>query len=290
MVTFSAWRWTMVSKIAFIGGTGLYDIEGAAVVGEHYEDTPFGEPSGPVVEVDFGGEKALFLARHGKGHRLLPHEIPFRANVFLLKKLGVEHCVSIGAVGSLQERFAPGEIVIADQLIDFTKSRVTSFFGSPLVGHPSFADPFCPVLSAKVFQILSEASGVKVHQGGVSLCIEGPGLSSRAESEMFRRWGGELIGMTICPEAKLLKEAQISNSSVALVSDYDCWHESEEDVTVEVVLRNLATLTAAVAGTLPKLVKELSTLERTEATCSFFQQCLFGTPEVESEILSVLQR
>jgi 5'-methylthioadenosine phosphorylase len=236
--------------LAVIGGSGLYAIEGLTGVEEVRVDTPFGPPSDAVVRGRLGDTTLLFLPRHGRGHRVAPHEIPFRANVCALKKLGATHLMSISAVGSMKESIAPGDFVVADQLIDLTKRRPSTFFEDGIVGHVGFADPVCAKLSASLAAAAKRA-GARVHEGGTYVCIEGPQFSSRAESLVYRSWGVSVIGMTALPEAKLAREAELPYALLALATDYDCWHESEEDVTVEAVLavmrKNVATARYAVA-------------------------------------------
>ena len=226
------------ARIAIIGGSGQYDMEGLSDREEVRPTTPFGEPSDAIVIGTLEGKRVAFLPRHGKGHRLNPTHIPVRANIFALKSLGVELIVSVSAVGSLRERIRPLDLVIPDQLIDRTKSRVNSFFEEGLAVHVAFADPFCPVLS----QLLKESAtseGARVHQRGTYVVMEGPLFSTRAESELYRSWGVSVIGMTALPEAKLAREAEICYATLACATDYDCWHSSHESVSVEVIVNNL---------------------------------------------------
>ena len=236
--------------LGVIGGSGLYEIEGLTGVEEVRVETPYGPPSDVVVRGRLGDTTLLFLPRHGRGHRIAPHEIPFRANVCALKKLGATHLVSISAVGSMKETIAPGDFVIVDQLVDLTKRRVSTFFEGGIVGHVGFADPVCPALSEALVKAATVA-GARVHAGGTYVCIEGPQFSTRAESLIYRSWGVSVIGMTALPEAKLAREAELPYALLALATDYDCWHESEEDVSVEAVLavmgKNVATARRAVA-------------------------------------------
>jgi 5'-methylthioadenosine phosphorylase len=240
--------------LAVIGGSGLYDLTGLSDVREIPVATPFGSPSAPVVEGRLGGNRLLFLARHGQGHRFTPSEINYRANIFALKSLGATRVVGVSAVGSLREDIQPGHLVVVDQFIDRTRGRPATFFGGGVVGHVMFADPVCPELS----RLLVEAArglGLTVHDRGTLLVMEGPAFSTRAESLMHRKLGLDLIGMTAMPEAKLAREAELCYATLALATDYDCWHESEEAVTVEAVIRVLAggvkdarAVLAAVAG------------------------------------------
>jgi 5'-methylthioadenosine phosphorylase len=222
--------------IGVIGGSGLYDIEGLTGVEEVKFETPFGAPSDLYVTGWLGNVKLVFLPRHGRGHRILPSEVNYRANIYGMKKLGVQQIISVSAVGSMKEEIVPGHIVVPDQFFDRTQGkRASTFFGQGIVGHVQFADPVCPVLSRQLVHAAG-AVGVKVHQGGTYLCIEGPNFSTRAESNIYRSWGVDIIGMTNLPEARLAREAEICYGTVALATDYDCWHEGHEDVSVEAVI------------------------------------------------------
>ncbi|HEY5240287.1 MAG TPA: S-methyl-5'-thioadenosine phosphorylase [Polyangiaceae bacterium] len=221
--------------LGVIGGSGLYEIEGLTEVEDVRVETPYGPPSDAVVRGRLGETTLLFLPRHGRGHRIAPHEIAFRANVCAMKKLGATHLVSISAVGSMKEAIAPGDFVVADQLIDLTKRRVSTFFEDGIVGHVGFADPVCPAM-ADALAAAAERAGARVHKGGTYVCIEGPQFSTRAESLLYRSWGVSVVGMTALPEAKLAREAELPYALLALATDYDCWHDSEEDVSVEAVL------------------------------------------------------
>jgi 5'-methylthioadenosine phosphorylase len=221
--------------IGVIGGSGLYEISGLTSVERVRLDTPFGSPSDEYVVGRLGEVKMVFLPRHGRGHRILPHEINFRANVHGMKQLGVEWLISVSAVGSMREEIRPGDLVIVDQFVDLTRRRASSFFGEGAAGHVSMADPICPDLAAHLLQGAKEI-GARVHAGGTYLVIDGPQFSSRAESRIYRQWGVDVIGMTNMPEAKLAREAGICYASIALSTDYDCWHEAEEDVTVSQVM------------------------------------------------------
>jgi len=227
------------AKIGVIGGSGLYEIEGMTGVKEVRVKTPFGQPSDVITIGSLEGIRIAFIPRHGKGHRISPTELPVRANIYALKSLGVEWIISVSAVGSLKEEIHPLDLVIPDQLIDRTKSRVNTFFEGGLVAHVSFADPFCPVLSDILYQAAIDV-GATVHKGGTYLAMEGPLFSTKAESNLYRSWGASVIGMTALPEAKLAREAEICYATLACVTDYDCWHETEESVTIEMALANLA--------------------------------------------------
>ena len=226
------------AKIGVIGGSGLYEIEGMTEVKKVSVKTPFGNPSDAIVIGSLEGTRIAFLPRHGKGHRIIPTELPGRANIYALKSLGVEWLISISAVGSLKEEIRPLDLVIPDQLIDRTKSRVNTFFGQGVVAHIAFADPFCPVLSEILYQAARD-QGARVHKGGTCVVMEGPLFSTKAESNLYRSWGASIIGMTALPEAKLAREAEICYATVACVTDYDCWHETEESVSVEMLIANL---------------------------------------------------
>jgi 5'-methylthioadenosine phosphorylase len=251
--------------LGIIGGSGLYDIEGLERVEEVRVATPFGEPSDAVVRGRLGDTTLLFLPRHGRGHRIAPHEIPFRANVCALKKLGATHLVSISAVGSMKEAIAPGDFVVTDQLIDLTKRRSSTFFEDGLVGHVGFADPVCEHLGEALAGAARRA-GAKVHTGGTYVCIEGPQFSTRAESLLYRSWGVSVIGMTALPEAKLAREAELPYALLALATDYDCWHESEEDVTVEAVLAVMKKNVVAARRTIVELSGALPDPATSKAT------------------------
>lgn len=230
-------------KLAIIGGSGLYSIPGLEGATELNVDTPFGKTSAPIVAGSLEGQEVAFLARHGIGHHIAPTEVPYRANIYALKSLGVERIVSISACGSLREEFAPGHIVIPDNIYDNTHQRARSFFGEGLVAHVSVADPFCADMSAQVESAVRAAGGV-VHRGGSFITIEGPRFSTKAESNTYRAWGMSIIGMTASPEAFLAREAEICYATMAHVTDYDVWRVSEEPVTVEMVIQTLNKNTA----------------------------------------------
>jgi 5'-methylthioadenosine phosphorylase len=225
-------------KLGVIGGSGVYDMETLTDIEQVKPQTPFGEPSDAIVVGMLSGQRVAFLPRHGHGHRISPTELNSRANIFALKSLGVERIISISACGSLREDYAPRHIVIPDQLFDRTRERPLSFFGGGLVVHISFAEPFCPDLSQLLYKAAT-AAGATVHKGGAFVTIEGPRFSTKAESNVFRQWGMDIIGMTAVPEAQLAREAEICYATMAHVTDYDVWHETEETVTVEAVVKNL---------------------------------------------------
>jgi 5'-methylthioadenosine phosphorylase len=228
----------MATTIGVIGGSGLYELPGLRVVERVRLDTPFGSPSDELVRGRLGDADLVFLPRHGRGHRLLPSEINFRANLFALKQLGVEWLISVGAVGSLREAIAPGDIVIPDQFIDRTFARASTFFGDGIVAHVSLADPVCPVLTPLLVEG-TRAAGGTVHPRGTYVCMEGPQFSTRAESFLYRAWGADVIGMTNLQEAKLAREAEICFASLAIVTDYDCWNQAAGSVAIDEVLRIL---------------------------------------------------
>ena len=222
-------------KVGVIGGSGLYQMNELTNIEEIKITTPFGDPSDAFVTGTLDGVPIAFLSRHGRGHRILPSEINYRANIYGFKQLGIEWLISVSAVGSMKEHIAPLDIVIPDQMFDQTKRRIGTFFGSGVVGHIGFAHPLCPNLAGLLERSCNQ-TGVKTHMGGTYICIEGPQFSTKAESRIYRQWGVDIIGMTNLPEAKLAREAEICYATMALVTDYDCWHESEEIVTIESVI------------------------------------------------------
>jgi 5'-methylthioadenosine phosphorylase len=232
-------------KIGIIGGSGLYDMAELTDREEISLSTPFGDPSGPYLTGVLRGRRVAFLARHGAGHRLLPSELNFRANVYGFKLLGVEHVFSASAVGSLKEEYRPQDLVVPDQFFDRTKGRISTFFGRGIAAHVTFAHPVCPVLAAIACESAT-ACGARVHEGGTYVCMEGPQFSTLAESLLYRSWGMDVIGMTNLQEAKLAREAEICYTTLALVTDYDCWHPEHDSVTVEMIVTNL-TRNAAMA-------------------------------------------
>ncbi len=227
------------ARIGVIGGSGFYSMEGLTHTEEVRLDTPFGPPSDPLVFGELEGIPVAFLVRHGRGHRLLPSEIPFRANIYGLKAVGVERILSVSAVGSLQERYAPMDLLIPDQFVDRTRQRISTFFGEGVVAHVSFADPVCPEICDALDSVARAVGGIKVHRGGTYLCIEGPAFSTKAESELYRSWGMDIVGMTNLQEAKLAREAEICYATLALVTDYDCWHPDHDSVTADMVVAYL---------------------------------------------------
>ncbi len=243
-------------ELAVIGGSGLYQMEALDEVEEVVINTPFGKPSDAIMVGKLYGRRVAFLARHGRGHLLSPSEIPYQANIFALKTLGVKYIVSISACGSLHEDYAPGHIVVPDQLFDHTKLRVSSFFARGLVVHLSSADPFSPEMSQLIAQSCRSAGGT-VHEGGTFITIEGPRFSTKGESRLYRQWGMSIIGMTTSPEAFLAAEAEIAYGVMAHVTDYDVWHESEEPVTVDMVVKTLRQNTKIAQKTVVHLVQTM---------------------------------
>jgi len=248
-------------KIGIIGGSGLYHLKGMTEIEEVKVSTPFGEPSDDIVLGNLEGIKVAFLPRHGKGHRIYPGGLPSRANIYALKSLGVERVISVGAVGSLKEGIKPLDLVVPDQLIDNTKGRDSTFFTNSIVAHVAFAEPFCPELSRILFKVATRA-GATVHKGGIYVAIEGPQFSTRAESQIYRSWGADIIGMTVMPEAKLAREAEMCYTMLAVVTDYDCWHPRHQSVTTEMILasqkKGIATAREILRLAIPEIPKERS--------------------------------
>jgi len=243
-------------RIGVIGGSGLYQMDGLEVRDEVEVDTPFGPPSDRYILGNLEGREVVFLPRHGRGHTIMPGEVNFRANIYGMKKLGVERIVAVSAVGSMKEEIHPRHVVLPDQFIDRTRRRPDTFFGEGAVAHVSLADPVCPQLHAALKEA-AEGCGATVWPGGTYLCIEGPAFSTRAESHLYRSWGVSVIGMTNMPEARLAREAELCYATLALVTDYDCWHETEEEVSVEMLLENLQKNSATAQSILKSLVRSL---------------------------------
>jgi 5'-methylthioadenosine phosphorylase len=268
-------------RIGVIGGSGLYAMDGLEQVSEVHVDTPFGPPSDAFIVGTFSGQEMVFLPRHGRGHRTPPSALNFRANIYGLKALGVERIISVSAVGSMREDLHPGELVIPDQFVDRTRMRVSTFFDRDVVVHIGFADPVCHVV-AETLRTAAAPLDVAVHFGGTYLCIEGPQFSTRAESNIYRQWGVDVIGMTNLPEARLAREAELCYATLALVTDYDCWHESADDVDIGSVLailqRNVTLAQATIRGAVPHL--------RGERTCPCSRalaQAILTAPEMIPE-------
>ena len=243
-------------RIGFIGGSGLYSVEGLDNPRQVRVETPFGEPSDSILLGSLGSVDVAFLPRHGRGHRISPPEIPARANIYALKSLGVSRIVALSAVGSLKEELKPLDLVIPDQIIDRTKGRPATFFGDGVVAHVGFADPFCPELST-VASEAADSEGVRAHRGGAYLVIEGPQFSTRAESAMYRSWGASVIGMTALPEAKLAREAEICYTTLAFVTDYDVWRGGEDEVSVEMIVANLTRNAAAAQRIIARIAAQV---------------------------------
>lgn len=244
------------AEIGIIGGSGLYDMEGLEDIETVSVVTPFGEPSDSIVVGTLYGRRLAFLPRHGRGHRVLPSEINYRANIMAMKSLGVGRIISVSAVGSMKESIEPGHIVVPDQFFDHTKKRKSTFFGEGVVAHVGFADPVCHELSETLYEA-GVRTGATMHRGGTYICMEGPQFSTRAESRIYRSWGVDVIGMTNVTEAKLAREAEICYATLALATDYDCWHETEEDVSVEAVIatlnRNVETAKSIIKDAVPRI-------------------------------------
>lgn len=245
------------TKIGIIGGSGLYQLEGLSHIKQEPVLTPFGSPSDSYITGKLDGVDLVFLPRHGRDHSLLPSELNYQANIFGFKRLGVTHLISVTAVGSLKEEIPPLDIVIPDQLVDRTVNRKSTFFGDGIVAHVPFSDPFCPDLSALLFDCAG-ACKARVHKGGTLVTIEGPAFSTRAESKLYQSWGIDIIGMTAMQEAKLAREAEICYAALAMVTDYDCWREETESVTVSTVLDNLSKNTALAGKILNRSVSAVS--------------------------------
>ena len=252
--------------VAVIGGSGLYAMAGLTETHEHMLETPFGRPSSPIFTGTLEGKRIAFLARHGIGHFITPTEVNYRANIYALKMLGASRIISISACGSLREDYAPGDIVIPDQIFDNTKDRERTFFGQGIVAHVGVADPFCPDLSQQTLDAVQSA-GATVHKGGTLITIEGPRFSTKAESNVFRSWGMSIIGMTASPEAFLAREAEICYCTMAHVTDYDVWHISAVPVTVDMVIQTLNKNTAVAQESLRLLVKNLNESQASNCVC-----------------------
>jgi len=265
------------AKLGVIGGSGLYQVEGLTDVESVEMDTPFGKPSDAIVLGSLEGVPVAFLPRHGRGHRLNPTQIPVRANIYALKSLGVERIISVSAVGSLKEEFAPLDLVVPDQLIDRTRHRDSTFFDEGMVVHISVAEPYCPVSSQAIYHGAQEL-GLNVHLGSTMVVMEGPAFSTKAESFMYRSWGAGIIGMTGLPEAKLAREAEICYATMAWITDYDCWRQGAEAVTVEMVIENLTKNVATSKDLLRKVVPRLAG-ERDCSCASALKSAIITPPE-----------
>lgn len=276
------------TTVAIIGGTGLYELEGLHQIEELIVETPFGRPSSAIISGELEGVRLLFLSRHGRGHLYLPSEINYRANIFALKELGAQWCISVSAVGSLKEEFKPGDVVIPDQYIDRTKSRPSTFFGSGIAVHVPFADPVCPVLRRCLYRAAGscvESSERSVMQEGCYVCMEGPAFSTRAESNWHRSWGADLIGMTALPEAKLAREAELSYATLAMVTDYDCWRSRDADVDITDILDTMQKNVAFAKQVIGSIVPQLADEEQPEAVANALACSIITSPElIEPEL------
>ncbi len=268
-------------QIGIIGGSGLYDMADLADREERSVTTPFGDPSGPYVIGTLRGKRVAFLPRHGIGHRYMPTELNYRANIFGMKTLGVEYILSASAVGSLQERYVPQHLVIPDQFFDRTKGRISTFFGHGLVAHVGFAHPVCERLGAVAYEACRGA-GATVHKGGTYVCMEGPQFSTLAESKLYRSWGMDIIGMTNLQEAKLAREAEICYATIALVTDYDCWHPEHDSVTVDMIVANLVANAKTAQAVIADAVSRLP-LERTCGCADALAHAILTRPDVIPE-------
>jgi 5'-methylthioadenosine phosphorylase len=274
----------MKTAIGLIGGSGLYAMEGLADTREHRIDTPFGATSDPIVTGCLDGVPVAFLARHGKGHRLIPSEVPYRANVYAMKSIGVRYLVSVSAVGSLREEIRPLDLVLPDQFIDLTKRREATFFGNGAVAHVAMAEPVCPELSAVLANAVADGAGdARLHRGGTYVCIEGPAFSMKAESHWYRAMGAAVIGMTSMPEAKLAREAQLAYATLALVTDYDCWHPHEATVSADLAIANLMKNSAVAQQVIKSLVQRLHRAPPSSAAHTALATSLVTRPEAMSE-------
>jgi 5'-methylthioadenosine phosphorylase len=269
-------------KIGIIGGSGLYQMDGLNVLFERALGTPFGDPSDPYVIGEIDGVRIAFLSRHGRGHRKLPSELNFRANIYGFKLLGVQTILSASAVGSMRESYRPTDIVFPHQFIDRSRHRADTFFGDGIVAHVAFADPICTAVA----DIMCEAGrrcGAQVHSGGTYLCMEGPQFSTRAESNLYRSWNVDVIGMTNLQEAKLAREAEICYATMALVTDYDCWHESEDDVSIEAILATLRANAAMAQNILKASIAAASARQRNCGCANALQYAIITDPAVIPE-------
>jgi 5'-methylthioadenosine phosphorylase len=267
--------------IGIIGGSGLYDMAELTNREERHLATPFGEPSGPYVIGTLRGKRVAFLARHGAGHRLMPTELNYRANIFGMKLLGAQFILSASAVGSLQEKYVPQHLVIPDQFFDRTKGRISTFFGSGLVAHVAFAHPVCGPLGQIAYDACTTA-GATVHQGGTYVCMEGPQFSTLAESKLYRSWGMDIIGMTNLQEAKLAREAEMCYATIALVTDYDCWHPDHDSVTVDMIVQNLVANAKTAQQVIAEAVSRLPH-PRTCECANALQHAIITRPEFVPE-------
>jgi 5'-methylthioadenosine phosphorylase len=273
-----------VTRAAYgiIGGSGLYQMAGVEDVSWHAIETPFGAPSDEIAIGTIDGVSVAFLSRHGRGHKVAPHEINYRANLWALKSVGVKWLVSVSAVGSMREEIVPGDLVMVDQFIDRTRVRKSTFFEDGIVGHVSFADPVCGVLQAAL-TTAAAALDITHHDGGTYVCIEGPQFSTRAESLLYRSWDVSVVGMTNLPEARLAREAQIAYATIALATDYDCWHESEDEVSVEAVLKTVRDNVDKAQRVIRQVIPTLAEAEPSQAWSALAHAVMTAPDAVTSE-------
>ena len=282
------------AKIGIIGGSGLYQMEALKDVEEARIETPFGSPSDALILGTLEGARVAFLSRHGRTHSLLPSELPFRANIYAMKSLGVEYIISASAVGSLQEEVKPLDLVVVDQFIDRTKSRASTFFGDGIVAHITFGHPVCSQLAQTLADAAESLSlpEITIHRSGTYLCMEGPAFSTKAESNLYRSWGATVIGMTNIPEAKLAKEAEIAYATLALATDYDCWHEDHDHVTVEMVIDNLRKNAINAQKVIQETVRRINQNQFVSESHSALKNAiltpLYGVPPATKEKLGLL--
>jgi len=269
-------------KIGIIGGSGLYQMPELTDVKEVEVETPFGKPSDAFIVGTLEGERVAFLPRHGRGHKLTPTELPFRANIYAMKLLGVDYILSVSAVGSLQEKYAPTDMVIPDQFFDRTRARAeeSTFFGNGIVGHITFSHPVCGELGDILEESCQSIENLKVHRGGTYLCMEGPAFSTKAESNVYRSWGMDVIGMTNLQEAKLAREAEIAYATLALVTDYDCWHEGHDDVSVDMVIEYLHKNVRNAQLILKEAVKRVAAKQTPNPFAGATKSAIFTAPEL----------
>lgn len=270
------------NPIGVIGGSGLYQMEGLTITGEKVVETPFGKPSDAIMLGRLGDSEVAFLPRHGRGHKILPHEINYRANIYAMKTLGVEKIISVSAVGSMKEKIKPGHLVIVDQFVDRTKCRVDTFFGEGIAVHASFADPVCQCLK-KLAAASAKKIGAKVHDGGTYVCIEGPMFSSRAESNIYRSWNVDVIGMTNYQEAKLAREAEICYVTIALSTDYDCWRVEEGPVDVAMVMNTMKENVAKAKATIREMIPKVDACKCACPCRSALKGAIITDPKAISE-------
>lgn len=268
-------------QIGIIGGSGLYQMSEFTNTREVEIDTPFGKPSDAFIIGELNGVTVAFLPRHGRGHKLTPSELPFRANIYAMKKLGVEYILSVSAVGSLQEQYAPTDMVIPDQFFDRTRARAheSTFFGKGIVGHVTFAHPVCDELGDILEESCKTVEGLKIHRGGTYICMEGPAFSTKAESNVYRQWGMDIIGMTNLQEAKLAREAEIAYATLALVTDYDCWHEDHDSVSVDMVIEYLNKNVRNSQLVLKEAVKRVAEKQTPNQYRDAIKSAIFTAPE-----------